>query len=167
VAGEHLPRREGITLKPVVRYLRFHCQSLDARPEPNRDGILAIAAIRETAHLARLLLVDMSAWGRNDGASVTSAAGPLMDAAHRRLIAGFGINLADTLVAELDGSGHFDLIVDLGDGLGHRHSPLVAGERGVAVRSREAFLCWAGEVGRSMLRTVDAVRDCEWAGVEG
>lgn len=154
-------------MKPVIRYLRFHCQSPDARPVPNRDGILAIAAIRETAHLARLLLVDMGAWGRNDGASVTNAARPLMDAAHRRLISGFGIELADTLVAELDGSGHFDLIVDLGDGLGHRHSPLVAGERGVAVRSREAFLWWAGEVGRSMLRTVDAVREGEWAGVEG
>jgi hypothetical protein len=154
-------------LKPAIRYLRFHCQSPDARPVPNRDGILAIAAIREAAHLARLLLVDMGAWGRNAGASVTNAAGPLMDAAHRRLIAGFGIELADTLVAELDGSGHFDVIVDLGDGLGHRHSPLVAGERGVAVRSQEAFLRWAGEVGRSMLRTVDAVREGEWAGVEG
>lgn len=154
-------------MKPVIRYLRFHCQSPDVRPVPNQDGILAIAAIREAAHHARLLLVDMGAWGRNDGASVTNAASSLMAAAHRRLIAGFGIALSDTLVAELDCSGHFDLIVDLGDGLGHRHLPLVAGERGIGVRSREAFLWWAGEVGRSMLRTVDAVREGEWAGVEG
>ena len=42
----------------------------------------------------------MGAWGRSDGASFTNAAGPFTAAAHRRLIAGFGIELADTLVAD-------------------------------------------------------------------
>ena len=83
------------------------------------------------------------------------------------MIAGFGIEIKDTLVVELDYSGYFDLIVDLGDGMGRRHSPLIAGERGIAGRSREAFLWWAGDVGRAMLQTVDAVRAGQWAGVEG
>ena len=71
------------------------------------------------------------------------------------------------LVPELDGSGHFDLLVDMGDGAGIRHRPLIAGERALPARTREAFLWWAGDVGRQMLRTVDAVREGAWAGAEG
>lgn len=154
-------------MKPIVRYLRLHCSTPTACPVPGHDGILAVAAIKESAGLARLLLVDMSPWGRNDGASVTNAALPLIDAAHRRLIGGFGIPLSDTMCVELDGSGHFDLLVDMGDGAGLRHRPLIAGERALPARTREAFLWWAGDVGRQMLRTVDAVREGAWAGAEG
>jgi hypothetical protein len=49
---------------------------------------------------------------------------------------------------ELDGSGRFDLLVDIEDGAGFRHSALTAADRGVPARTREAFLYWAGEVGR-------------------
>lgn len=61
-------------MKPIIRYLRLHCSTPTACPVPGRDGILAVAAIKESAGLARLLLADMSPWGRNDGASVTNAA---------------------------------------------------------------------------------------------
>lgn len=154
-------------MEPIVRYLRLHCSTPTARPVPGRDGVLAVAAIKESAGLACLLLVDMGSWGRNDGASVTNAACALIDAAHRRLIGGFGIALSDTMCVELDGSGHFDLLIDIGDGAGLRHSALTAVDRAVPARTREAFLWWAGELGRQMLRTVDAVREGEWAGAEG
>ena len=154
-------------MKPIIRYLRFHCPTPTSRPVPNRDGVLAVAAVKETAGLARLLLVDMGLWGRNSGASVTNAACTLVGEAHRRLISGFGIALADTMCVELDRSGHFDLLADLRDGAGLRHSPVTAGERSLRPRSRDAFLWWAGDMGRQMLRTVDAMREGEWAGAEG
>jgi hypothetical protein len=154
-------------MKPIVRHLRFHCSTPTATPVAGRDGILAVAAIKESAGLARLLLADMGPWGRNDGASVTNAVRSLVEAAHRRLVGGFGISLADTTCVELDGSGQFDLLLDIGDGAGLRHSALMAGDRAVQPRTREAFLWWAGDVGRQMLRTVDAVREGEWAGAEG
>lgn len=154
-------------MKPVIRFLRLYSRSPDAKPEQRRDGVLAVAAIKEAAGLARLLLVDMGPWGRNDGASVTNAFETILPAAHRWLIAGFDVPLADTLVVELDSSGHFDLICDLGDGAGLRHTPLVAGQRACPPRSREAFIWWAGGVGRAMLHRVDAVREGAWAGVEG
>jgi hypothetical protein len=153
-------------MRPIVRYLRLHCSTPTAPPVPGRDGVLAVAAIKESADLARLLLVDMSSWGRNDGASVTNAA-LLVDSAHRRLIGGFGIPLSDTMCVELDGSGHFDLLIDMGDGAGLRHRPLIAGERALPARTREAFLWCAGDMGHQMLRTVDAVREGAWAGAEG
>lgn len=154
-------------MKPIVRYLRLHCPTPTAHPVPGCDGILAVAAIKESAGLARPLLVDMAPWGRNDGASVTSAMVVLVEAAHRRLIGGFGIPLADTMFVELDGSGCFDLLVDMADGAGLRHRPLIAGERALPARTRVAFLWWAGDVGRQMLRTVEGVREGARAGAEG
>lgn len=154
-------------MKPVIRFLRLHCRSPDAKPEPRRDGVLAVAAVNEQAGLARLLLADMGAWGRNDGASVTNAFQVLAPAVHRWLIGGFGVPLDETLIVELDGSGHFDLVRDLRDGEGLRHLPLPAGHGDCAPRSREAFLRWAAESGQAMLRPVDAMRDGAWAGVEG
>jgi hypothetical protein len=154
-------------VKSVIRFLRLHCRTPDARPEVYRDGVLAVAAVNERAGLARLLLADMGAWGRNDGASVTNALQMLVPAAHRLLIGGFGVPLGETHVVELDGSGHFDLVSDLKDSGGQRHQPLTHGPGGCAPRSREAFLRWAGETGHSMLKTVDAMRDGAWPGVEG
>ena len=90
---------------------------------------------------------------------MTNAFGTILTGAHRWLIAGFGLPLADTLVAELDSSGHFDLICDLGDGAGQRHTPLIAGQRACPPRSREAFIWWGGNVAQAMLHTVDAVRE--------
>lgn len=39
-------------MKPIVRYLRLHCSTPTACPVPGRDGILAVAAIKESAGLA-------------------------------------------------------------------------------------------------------------------
>lgn len=153
--------------RALIRHLRLHCSTPAARPQRHRDGILAVAAIVESAHLARLLLIDMEQWGRNDGASVTNAIDLLAPEAHRLLIAGFGIALRDTQIVEWDGSGAFDLVCDLGDGRGPRHQPLFAIDKGAAPRSREAFLSWAGAVGREMLSRAEAVGAGEWAGVEG
>jgi hypothetical protein len=89
--------------KPIIRYLRFHCPTPTSMPQANRDGALAVATIREDAQLAQLLLVDMRRWDRNDGASLRDALGVLVPAAHRRLVAGFGIPMADTLIVEWDG----------------------------------------------------------------
>jgi hypothetical protein len=151
----------------IIRYLRLHCQHPTARPEPYTDGVLAVASINEGTHLARLLLADMSAWGRGGGASVTKAIDRLMVAAHRHLIAGFGIALHDTLIVERDGSGHFDLVCDLHDGKGYRHMPLFAADKRIAPRTREAFLSWAGAPGGAMLAKAQAVGEGAWAGVEG
>jgi hypothetical protein len=93
--------------KPIIRYLRFHCPTPTSMPQANRDGALAVAAIREDAQLAQLLLVDMRRWDRNDGASLRDALGVLVPAAHRRLVAGFGIPMADTLIVEWDGGDVF------------------------------------------------------------
>ena len=43
----------------VIRFLRLHSHSPDAKPEQRRDGVLAVAAIKEATGLARLLPVDM------------------------------------------------------------------------------------------------------------
>ena len=75
----------------TVRHLRMHCASPNARPTIGRDGVVAVAGVNERAGLARLLLVDMGLWKRNDGASVTNAIDVLATEAHRRLIAGFTI----------------------------------------------------------------------------
>jgi hypothetical protein len=64
--------------KPIIRYLRFHCPTPTSMPQANRDGALAVAAIREDAQLAQLLLVDMRRWDRNDGASLRDALGVLV-----------------------------------------------------------------------------------------
>jgi hypothetical protein len=151
----------------IIRHLRLHCQHPAARPEPHKDGVLAVAAIHEEARLARLLLTDMSAWGRGGGASVTNAIDVLVPTAHRYLVAGFGISLQDTLIAECDGSGHFDLVHERRTGPGYRHAPLLSSTGKLAPRSREAFLSWAGPPGHSMLAKVQAVADGAWAGVEG
>jgi hypothetical protein len=151
----------------TVRHLRMHCTSPNARPTIGRDGVVAIAGVNERAGLARLLLADMGLWQRNDGASVTNAIDVLATEAHKRLIAGFSIGLGDTQVVELDGSGAFDLVLDLGDGSGRRHQPLFAPGRSVASRSRQAFLAWGGDVAQAMLRRVDELREKGWAGVEG
>jgi hypothetical protein len=90
----------------LIRHLRLFCASPNAVPVRQKDGVLAVAGVLERAGLARLLLVDMERWGRNPGASVTNAIDRLVPAAHRYLIGGFGIALADTLIVEWDGSGH-------------------------------------------------------------
>ncbi|PZP29073.1 MAG: hypothetical protein DI603_17820 [Roseateles depolymerans] len=159
--------QEDAFVKPVIRFLRMRCRSPDAPPEPHRDGVLAVAAINERAGLARLLLVDMGPWGRNDGASVTNAFQVIVPAAHRWLIGGFGVSLSETLIVELDGAGHFDLIGDLGDGAGLRHMPLPAARGTSTPRTRAAFMQWAGEAAVPMLKAVDAMREGMWAGVEG
>lgn len=151
----------------VIRYLRLHCQHPAARPEPHKDGVLAVAAVHEATSLARLLLADMSPWGRGRGASVTKAIEMLAPAAHRYLIAGFGIALQDTLIVERDSSGHFDLVCARSDGQGYRHAPLFGRDRRIAPRTREAFLSWAGPPGEDMLAKVQAVAEGHWAGVEG
>ena len=87
--------------KPIIRYLRFHSPTPTSMPQANRDGALAVAAICEDAQLAQLLLVDMRRWDRNDGASLRDVLGVLVPAAHRRLVAGFGIPMADTLIVAI------------------------------------------------------------------
>ncbi len=52
-------------------------------------------------------------------------------------------------------------------GLGLRRQPLFGMRRGVAPRSREAFLDWTGDLGRQMLLRAERVGAGEWAGVEG
>lgn len=159
---------EGLTMRQaLIRHLRLFCQSPDATPVRHHDGILAVAGVLERANLARLLLVDMERFGRNRGASVTNAIQRVAPAAHRLLIGGFGIALVDTLVVEVDRSGAFDLVCDLGDGRGSRHQPLFCMHRKAPARSREAFLSWAGEMGRAMLDRAEAVGAGEWVGVEG
>ena len=83
------------------------------------------------------------------------------------MIGGFGIAIDDTQIVELDGSGHFDLVCDLGDGGDQRHLPLVGLDRESAPRTWEALLSWAGSVGSEMLRVAKAVGAGERAGVEG
>ena len=151
----------------LIRHLRLFCASPNVPPVRQQDGVLAVAGVLERAGLARLLLVDMERWGRNPGASVTNAVDQLAPAAHRYLIGGFGIALADTQIVELDGSGAFDLVCGLGDGCGLSHRPLCGADRGVRHRSREAFIAATGAMGHSMLQRAEAVGKGEWAGVEG
>ena len=153
--------------RALIRHLRLYCASPNEAPVRHHDGILAVAGVLEHACLARLLLVDMERFGRNRGASVTNAIDQVVPVAHRLLIAGFGVDLADTLVVEWDGSGAFDLVCDMRDGMGMRHQPLLCMNRTAAPRSREAFLSWAGEMGREMLKRAEAVGAGQWAGVEG
>lgn len=150
----------------IIRHLRLHAAYPTAKPTVGRDGVLAVAAIHESASLARLLLADMGRFKRNDGASVTNGIDVFITEAHTRLIAGFKIALQDTQVVELDASGYFDLVVDLGEGCGRRHQPLFA-TGGVASRSREAFAAWGGHVAREMLRRAEVIGEKGWAGVEG
>ena len=131
--------------KPIIRYLRFHCPSPTAIPQPNRDGALAVAAINEDAQLAQVLLVGMRRLDRNDGASVNESLSVLVPATHRRLVAGFGTSLAETLVVEWDGDGvFFRLRVDMAPvKQGHEGTPASAarsGEHG----GRSSFLAWTG-----------------------
>ena len=154
--------------KPIIRYLRFHCPSPTAIPQPNRDGALAVAAINEDAQLAQMLVVDMRRWDRNNGASVREALGVLVYAAHRRLVAGFGISLADTLIVEWDGEdAFFRLRVD-GEAAQRDldDTPACVTRRG-ARGGRSAFLAWARPTGEAMLGKVEAVVGGVWAGVEG
>ena len=151
----------------LIRHLRLFCASPNVPPVRQQDGVLAVAGVLERAGLARLLLVDMERWGRNPGASVTNAVDQLAPAAHRYLIGGFGIALADTQIVEVDGSGAFDLVCGLGDGFGMSHRPLYGAERGARTRSREAFIAATGAMGRAMLQRAEAVGKGEWAGVEG
>lgn len=153
--------------RALIRHLRFYCPSPNATPVWHHDGILAVAGVLEHANLARLLLADMERFGRNRGASVTNAIDRVVPAAHRLLIGGFGIALADTLVVECDGSGAFDLVCDMKDGLGMRHQPLFCMNRTGEARSRAAFLSWAGGMGRAMLDRAEAVGAGRRAGVEG
>ena len=124
--------------RALIRHLRLYCASPNVAPVRHHDGILAVAGVLEHACLARLLLVDMERFGRNRGASVTNAIDKVVPVAHRLLIAGFGVDLADTLVVEWDGSGAFDLVCDMRDGMGMRHQPLFCMNRTAAPR-RHSF----------------------------
>lgn len=137
-------------------------------PQPNRVGVVAVAAINEDAQLAQMLLVDMRRWDRNNGASVRDALGVLVPAAHRRLVAGFGISLADTLIMEWDdGDAFFRLRAD-GEATqrGLDDAPACS-TRGGDPCGRSSFLAWAGPMGAAMLEKVEAVVGGVWAGVEG
>jgi hypothetical protein len=147
--------------KPIIRYLRFHCPTPTSMPQENRDGALAVAAICEDAQLAQLLLVDMRRGDRNDGASLRDALGVLMPAAHRRLIAGFGIPMADTVIVEWDGGDVFTRLCVEGEAA--RACALRSGVPG----GRSCFLAWARPAGEAMLEKVEAVAGGVWAGVEG
>ena len=154
--------------KPIIRYLRFHCPSPTAIPQANRDGALAVAAINEDAQLAQMLVVDMRRWDRNNGASVREALGVLAYAAHRRLVAGFGISLADTLIVEWDGEDAFFRMRVEGEAAqrGPDDAPACVTRRGEH-GGRSAYLAWARPTGEAMLGKVDAVVGGVWAGVEG
>lgn len=42
-AGTWSPVAKALPMsKPIIRYLRFHCPSSTAIPQPNRDGALAV-----------------------------------------------------------------------------------------------------------------------------
>lgn len=153
--------------KPIIRYLRLYCESPAVEPQSHRDGVVAVAAVWESAGLARLLLCDMGQWGRNSGASLTNAMEVLRRTAHRRLIGGFHIALQDTLTVSWDSTGHFDLLMDTGDGHGLCASPLCALDRRARPRSQEAFLAWAGQCGAEMLHKAQSVGAGMWAGAEG
>ena len=148
----------------IIRYLRLHCAFPGAKPVAGKDGVVAVAAINESAGLARLLLVDMRE--RNSGASVTNAVEPLAREAHRLLVARFGIQLSETQITELDSAGNFDWVVP-SEGGALLHQALQPPSRRLAPRSREAYLAWSGDVGRAMLSRADAISAGEWAGVEG
>jgi hypothetical protein len=161
------PQADRFMDRALFRILRMHCSVPDAKPALHRDGVLAVAAIHESAGLARLLLVDMGLWDRNDGASVTNAVDVLGREAHRRLISGFGFRLDDLYVVEQDASGAFDLVEGLGRNSRASHRPLRPLDKSLEPRTAAAFLSWTGEMGREMLRRVEAVGRREWAGVEG
>ena len=129
--------------------------------------MVAVAAIYERAALARLLLADMGLWGRNEGASLTSACEQYMLVAHRHLISRFDIPLNDTLVVSLDSSGLFDWIADAGDGRGYKCSAMHAVGRRSPARTREAFLSWAGPGGEALIGKAESVGAGAWADVEG
>ena len=168
-AGTWSPVAKALPMsKPIIRYLRFHCPTPTSMPQANRDGALAVAAIREDAQLTQLLLVDMRRWDRNDGASLRDVLGVLVPAAHRRLVAGFGISLADTLIMEWDdGDAFFRLRAD-GEATqrGLDDAPACS-TRGGDPCGRSSVLAWAGPMGAAMLEKVEAVVGGVWAGVEG
>lgn len=153
--------------KPIIRYLRLFCETPHEEPQSHRDGVVAVAAIREHAGLARLLLCDMGQWDRNVGATVTNALPALRHAAHRRLISGFGIPVEETLTVTWDSQGFFDLVIDTDDGRGLCRSPLYALDRRAAPRSKDAFRSWAGHCGHEMLTKAESVGAGMWAGAEG
>lgn len=153
--------------KNLLRYLRMHFPFPQARPIRHRDGVLAVAAINESAELATLLIADMSLWKRGHGTSATNAIDVAMVEAHAALIEGFGLPLAATRVVEWDSADRFDLYCDLRDGKGYLHYPLVATTRAIEPRSRGAFLSWAPGVGHLMLEKAELVGRGEYAGVEG
>ena len=153
-AGTWSPVAKALPMsKPISRYLRFHCPTPTSMPQANRDGALAVAAIREDAQLAQLLLVDMRRWDRNDGASLRDALGVLVPAAHRRLVAGFGIPMADTLIVEWDGGDVFTRLSVEGEAARQGCDDT----RACALRSglpggRSSFLAWAKPAGRQCSR---------------
>ena len=126
----------------------------------------ADAAIREDAQLAQMLLVDMRRCDRNDGATLRDALGVLVPAAHRRLVAGFGIGLGETLLVEWDGyDGFFSLrVVSDAARCGPRDVPILVSRTGDPA-GRSCTLGRAGSTGAAMLDKVDAV--VGGAGVEG
>jgi hypothetical protein len=154
--------------KPIIRYLRFHCLTPTSMPQANRDGALAVAAIREDAQLAQMLLVDLRRWDRSDGASLRDALGVLVPAARRRLVAGFGIPMADILIVEWDGGDVFVMLCVEGEAARQGCDDT----RACALRSgvpdgRSSFLAWARPAVDAMLEKVEAVAGGVWAGLEG
>ena len=73
--------------KPIIRYLRFHCPTPTSMPQANRDGPLAVAAIREDAQLAQMLLDDKRSWDCRQGACVKDVLRIPASVAHRRSLA--------------------------------------------------------------------------------
>ena len=141
--------------KPIIRYLRFHCPTSTSVPQANREGALAVAAINEGGEFAQMLLVAMRQWGGNDGASGRDALGVLVHAAHQRLVAGFGISLADNC------SGSGTAVKRSTGSMAWLRTGRLMSNRGATRRGgpggRSCHLNFAGPLGAAMLKKVEAM----------
>lgn len=153
--------------KPTIRYLRFHCPTPTSMPQANRDGALAVAAIREGAQLARMLQVDMRRWNCNRGAALGDALGVLVPAAHHRFVAAFGGGLGETLRVECDGFGGSFFLRLVGDATlrGSRDTSNFISRMDDPV-GRPCYVGRAASTGSPTLDKVEAVVGGVWAGVE-
>ena len=151
----------------LIRHLvSLFCASPNVPPVRQQDGVLAVAGVPSGPDWRGCCWWTWSA-GAATRASVTNAVDQLAPAAHRYLIGGFGIALADTQIVELDGSGAFDLVCGFGDGSGIVASAAMRRGSRCSARSREAFIAATGAMGHAMLQRAEAVGKGEWAGVEG
>ena len=92
----------------------------------------------------------------------------LVPAARRRLVAGFGIPMADILIVEWDGGDVFVMLCVEGEAARQGCDDT----RACALRSgvpdgRSSFLAWARPAVDAMLEKVEAVAGGVWAGLEG